>query len=219
MSAFVPWLIVPILLVGGVYLAFEGAEKIYEYFFDKQEKIEPFAKTIEDKDTLIDAEAKKIKSAIFTDFILSVEIIMIALSTVAAESLTTQIIAVTFVAILATVGVYGLVALLIRMDDVGFYLVDKSDSLEGTKQSIYKNVGNGLISSLPKIIKVLAVVGTIAMLLVGGGIFVHNIEAVHHFFDFLPAMGADLLVGCIVGIIALGAEKGVHGLLHKKNNI
>jgi len=219
MSAFVPWLIVPILLVGGVYLAFEGVEKIYEYFFDKQEKIEPFAKTIEDKDTLIDAEAKKIKSAIFTDFILSVEIIMIALSTVANESLTTQIIAVTFVAILATVGVYGLVALLIRMDDVGFYLVDKSDSLEGTKQSIYKNVGNGLISSLPKIIKVLAVVGTIAMLLVGGGIFVHNIEAVHHFFDFLPAMGADLLVGCIVGIIALGAEKGVHGLLHKKNNM
>ena len=218
MSAFVPWLIVPILLVGGVYLAFEGAEKIYEYFFDKEEKAKPLATTITDEKELLEGESKKIKSAIFTDFILSVEIIMIALSAVVAETFTTQVIAVTFVAILATVGVYGLVALLIRMDDVGFYLVEKSEDLEGGKKTVYEKVGNGLITSLPKIIKILAVVGTIAMLLVGGGIFVHNIEVVHHFFDFLPSMGADLVMGVIVGVVALGAEKGLHGLLHKNKD-
>ena len=218
MSAYAPWLIVPILLVGGVYLAFEGAEKIYEYFFVKEAHPTPSAETITDEKELLAVENKKIKSAIFTDFILSIEIIMIALSAVAAETFTTQVIAVTFVAILATVGVYGLVALLVRMDDVGFYLVEVAKDLEGAKKIVYEKVGQGLITSLPKIIKILAVVGTIAMLLVGGGIFVHNIEAIHHFFDFLPAIGAELLVGMLVGIVAVAAEKSVHSLLHKNKD-
>lgn len=218
MSAFAPWLIVPILLIGGVYLAFEGAEKIYEYFFAKEEHPAPLAKTIEDEAALLDAENKKIKSAIFTDFILSIEIIMIALGVVADQPFSTQIIAVTFVAILATIGVYGIVALIVRMDDVGFYLVRVSEELQGMKKTIYAKAGNALILSLPKVIKILSVVGTIAMLLVGGGIFVHNIDAIHHFFDFMPAIAAELLVGILVGIVALTAEKSLHGLLHKKSD-
>ncbi|MCH9812596.1 MAG: DUF808 domain-containing protein [Epsilonproteobacteria bacterium] len=219
MSAFAPWLIVPILLIGGVYLAFEGAEKVYEYLFDKSERPKPAAETVADKETLLAIEKEKIKSAVVTDFILSIEIIMIALGAVADQVLSIQIVAVSFVALLATVGVYGLVALLVRMDDAGFYLMDVAENLSGIKKTLYAKVGNALVLSLPKIIKTLSVVGTIAMLLVGGGIFLHNIEAIHHFFDFMPWISADLLVGLLVGVIALGIEKGIHHLRHPKDHV
>ena len=200
LSAFVPWIIVPILMLGGVYLAFEGMEKIYEYFFHKkthQEKIDK--KMAQNKEEMAVTEQNKIKSAIRTDFILSVEIIILALSTVSESSLMVQIGVVTLVAILATVGVYGLVALMVRMDDFGYRLVNKySDA-----KAFMHKFGRFLIAALPKVIRTLAVVGTIAMLLVAGGIFVHNVHAIHDMTANFPSILGELLVGTVVGILAL----------------
>jgi hypothetical protein len=200
LSAFAPWIIVPILMLGGVYLAFEGMEKIYEYFFHKQaahEKIS--AQTTQNKEEVLDAEKDKIKSAIRTDFILSVEIVILALSTVSESSLIVQIAVVTLVAALATVGVYGLVALLVRMDDFGYKLV----AMNNDAQSFMHKFGQFLISALPKVIRALAVIGTIAMLLVAGGIFVHNVHAIHEIVQNIPSIFGELLVGAIVGILAV----------------
>ena len=192
MSAFFPALIIPILMLGGIYLAYEGAEKIYEYFFHKKKKKHIELKVLS-KEEILKEENAKIKSAIVTDFILSLEIIIIALGTVTEQSLTIQIIVVTFIALLATVGVYGLVALIVRMDDFGYKLVDRGNV----------TIGNILIAALPKVIRALTVIGTIAMLLVAGGIFVHNIHDLHELFHSVPAILADLLVGLWVGVIAV----------------
>lgn len=200
LSAFAAWSIVPILMLGGIYLAFEGMEKIYEYFFHKETKDERIsAKTAQSEEEALEAEQLKIKSAIRTDFILSVEIIILALSTVAQSSLMVQIAVVTLIAILATIGVYGLVALLVRMDDFGYKIIA---TYTDTKSAMHK-FGLFLIRALPKVIRALAVIGTIAMLLVAGGIFVHNVESIHHAIAFLPSILGDLLVGTIVGILAL----------------
>ena len=199
LSAYAPWIIVPILMFGGVYLAFEGMEKIYEYFFHKKTQTTVSAANTQSKEEVLEAEQDKIKSAIRTDFILSVEIVILALSTVAESSLMVQIAVVTLVAILATVGVYGIVALLVRMDDFGYKLVSMSND---TKSLMHK-VGQLLIRALPKVIRSLAVIGTIAMLLVAGGIFVHNVHAIHDLVAGIPSLLGELLVGAIVGIIAI----------------
>lgn len=202
LSAFAPWLIVPILMVGGVYLAFEGAEKIHEYFTHRGEERKPL-KSMEakSKEEILSDEKEKIKSAVVTDFILSIEIIIIALSAVASEALSIQIGAVTFVAFLATVGVYGLVALLVRMDDFGYKLIAMNGGESKT--------GEFFVLALPKVIKSLTVIGTIAMLLVAGGIFVHNWHALHEMLHFMPSLLADLLVGAMVGAIAVVVVKVV----------
>ncbi|MCF6190498.1 MAG: DUF808 domain-containing protein [Cocleimonas sp.] len=203
LSAFAPFLIAPILLLGGVYLAFEGMEKIYEYFFHKKtgsKKVD--LQTFKSEEEILKIEKNQIKSAIRTDFILSVEIVVLALSTVSESTLTVQIAVVTFVAILATVGVYGLVALLVRMDDFGYRLVRKS---KDAKAFMHK-FGTFLIAALPKVIRALAVVGTIAMLLVAGGIFVHNVHFIHELVASIPALPSiisELLVGSVVGILAV----------------
>ena len=197
----------PILMLGGIYLAYEGAEKIYEYFYPyKHEKGE--LKELS-KEEILEVEKSKIKSAILTDFILSIEIIIIALGSVMEQTLVIQIIAVTFVAIAATIGVYGVVALLVRMDDFGFVLIEKG---EEKSSSTLKLIGEVLVQSLPKVIKFLTFVGTIAMLLVAGGIFVHNLHALHDILHFLPSILPDLLSGAIVGAIALVLEKTVSKL-------
>ncbi len=218
LSAFAPWLIVPILMIGGIYLSYEGAEKIYEWLFHRASKksVDPKA-SIESDDRQLQ-ENKKIKSAIMTDFILSIEIVMIALGAVAEEPLLLQIVAVTFVAILATIGVYGIVAMLVRLDDIGFNLIKTAESLKGFKKTVIQKTGLILVASLPKIIKTLSVVGTLAMLLVGGGIFVHNIDALHHAITFMPLLVGELMIGLVVGLIALGAHKLAHPLLHKISN-
>jgi len=217
LSAFLPWMIVPILLVGGVYLAFEGAEKVYESMTKKGHD-KPASETIIDPKELLTAEEKKIKSAILTDFILSIEIIIIALGTVASQPLVIQIIVVTLIAVLATIGVYGLVAMLVRMDDAGFHLIERSKEVTGGLKKPYKKTGEILVASLPKVIRLLSIVGTIAMLMVGGGIFLHNVEALHHTFAFLPGYTADITVGLIVGLIALIIEKSVHTLFSSKKD-
>jgi hypothetical protein len=218
LSAFAPWLIVPILMIGGIYLSYEGAEKIYEVLFHRASKSPIESKTSIEDDVRQELETKKIKSAILTDFILSVEIIMIALSAVAEQPLLLQIAAVTFVAILATIGVYGIVAILVRLDDTGLSLVESANKLSGLKKTVIEKTGLILVASLPKIIKTLSVVGTLAMLLVGGGIFVHNVDAIHHAIEFMPPLLGELMIGFVVGLLALGAEKLAHPLLHKIRN-
>jgi predicted DNA repair protein MutK len=150
------------------------------------------------------------------DFILSIEIVILALSAVAEQTLPIQIVAVTVVAFLATVGVYGIVALLVRMDDAGLYLMEVAENLKGFKRTLTEKTGRGLVLALPKVIRLLSIVGTLAMLLVGGGIFVHNLDSVHHAVDFMPTIIAELLIGLVVGVIALVIEKFVHAVFAKK---
>ncbi len=203
LSAFMPWLIIPILLLGGIYLAYEGVEKIYEYFVPHEHKERE--KTLEtiSKEEILELEKKKIKSAILTDFILSAEIVILALGTVVDQSLIVQIIVVSFVAILATIGVYGIVALIIRMDDFGYKLIALDDGKNGTSTTI----GKFLIAALPKVIKSLTVIGTLAMLLVAGGIYMHNISALHGMLHGIPSILGEMGVGLLVGIVALTGEK------------
>jgi predicted DNA repair protein MutK len=130
-------------------------------------------------------------------------IVIIALGSVSDQPLQTQIPVVTIVAILATIGVYGLVALLVRMDDLGYRLIARSDDDAGFS----KTVGNGLVKTLPIIIRVLGVLGTIAMILVAGGIFVHNLPFFHDLFQSIPSIIVELVVGLIVGIVALAIVK------------
>lgn len=201
LSAFAPWLIVPILMVGGVYLAYEGVEKIYEYFFHRGEKKHIESLEQKSKEEVLSEEKEKVKSAIITDFILSIEIIIIALSTVADQTIAVQIGAVTFVALLATVGVYGLVALLVRMDDFGYKLI----AMNGGESK----VGEFFVLSLPKVIKALTVIGTIAMLLVAGGIFIHNSHYIHEMVHGIPFLFGDLIIGFVIGTIAVAVMMGV----------
>ena len=199
LSAYFPAAIVPILLVGGVYLAFEGAEKIYEYLFHRSDaKGSVKLKEMTEAEALA-YEKKKIKSAIIVDFILSVEIIIIALGTVVDEPLNIQIAVVTVVAILATIGVYGLVALLVRMDDLGYKLIAAGEN----KASALKSIGTALVKTLPVLIRALAVIGTLAMILVAGGIFVHNVHFLHDLVHALPTILGEFIVGLLVGFVSL----------------
>ena len=160
-----------ILVIGGLYLAYEGVEKIIEYLFHKNEHKTDHEEAL---DVMVDPEAiekAKVKSAITTDFILSLEIVIIALSSALDKPLIQQIVTVTLVSIIATIGVYGIVALIVRMDDAGYKLQKKSKKEGGFLFSI----GQLLINMLPWVIKILGVVGTIALVLVAGGIFLHNI--------------------------------------------
>jgi predicted DNA repair protein MutK len=196
LSAFVPSAVTIILLLGAIYLAYEGAEKIYEYLLPNQHSQAPIETKILSESEILVLEKGKIKSAIVTDFILSVEIIIIALGTVLGKPISIQIIVVSIVALVATVGVYGIVGMIVRMDDLGIKLSSK-------KNSISKITGNLLIQALPLVIKGLSVVGTIALILVAGGIFIHKMEQLHFFLYNLPSLLREFIVGIIVGIIAL----------------
>lgn len=219
LSAFWPEAIVPILIIGGLYLNYEGAEKIHEYLFHRHSDKPMALNEGLNPEQLVALEQQKIKSAVMTDFILSVEIIVIALGTVSDQSLTIQIAAVSFVALLATVGVYGLVALMVRMDDAGLHLIERAGEVKSLVASLMRQTGRGLIWSLPRLIRVLAVVGTLAMLLVGGGIFVHHIESLHHLTETLPSIVVELGAGLVAGVVVLGLVtlfRGVKLRLFKK---
>ena len=199
LSAFLPWAVTVILILGGIYLAFEGAEKIYEFFFPHAHSDESLVEENLTEAEILAIEKQRVKAAIVTDFILSIEIVIIALGTVVEETLTTQIIVVSIIAIVATVGVYGIVALIVRMDEVGFKLIKKSKS----ENSFLKKMGTVLVQALPKVIKALSIIGTIALLLVAGGIFVHYIDFFHHFLPQLPSILTEFIVGLLVGFAAL----------------
>ncbi len=201
LSAFLPQAITVILIIGGLYLAYEGAEKVYEFFVPHEQSSKLEEKKNLSKDEILELEKQKVKSAIITDFILSVEIIIIALGSVPDESLQIQIPVVTVIALLATVGVYGIVALIVRMDDLGLKLINLNEE----DDSFSDKVGNLLVSALPKVVKSLSIIGTIALFLVSGGLFVHNLHFVHHLEDVipLPSFVFEFATGLIVGFIVL----------------
>lgn len=194
LSAFAPWMIPYILIVGGLYLLYEGTEKIEESWFSKHEKEPDEAVLHATKETILDVESSKIKSAIKTDFILSIEIVVIALGSVMDKPFAIQLASTLIVALIATFGVYGLVALIVRMDNMGFWLLEKE----------HKKSGMALINAMPKLIKALGFIGTWAMILVGGGILAHNVSFFHHYFiEALPAIINELIVGLLVGAVVL----------------
>ena len=209
LSAFAPWAITPILMLGGVYLAYEGAEKIVEWLRGKPYEDVEDSREGEGVDDPAQAERRKVRSAIVTDFILSIEIVIIALGTVEHRPLAVQIPVVTAVAFLATVGVYGLVALIVRLDDIG-YAILRLDDGDGRGPAVV--IGRFLIASLPRIVRGLSVLGTFAMLLVAGGIFVHHLPSLHSLLGFLPGIVADLVVGFLLGMLAVTAVEGWHRL-------
>ncbi|WP_194089580.1 DUF808 domain-containing protein [Vibrio hibernica] len=216
-SALAPWLITPVLLIGGLYLCYEGAEKVLEKYLhhehpiNKQSDADQGNNDLTPED-LMAYEQKKIKGAIRTDFILSLEIIVIALGIVRGHPQLTQIAVVSLIAFMMTCGVYGLVAGIVKLDDLGFYLQRKSQG-----KGALSFFGNGLVAMAPKLMKVLTVVGTVAMFLVGGGIIEHSLSMVHHWTLALNAPFAALtfvnaitplvisgLLGLIAGSILVG---------------
>ncbi|HET8838644.1 MAG TPA: DUF808 family protein [Flavobacteriaceae bacterium] len=197
LNYFLPEAIKYILILGGVYLAFEAVEKIVEYFFHRGND-EPKVVEQKSEDEGMQAEKAKIKSAIITDFILSLEIVIIALSTVLEKSLTVQIVTVIFISLIATVGVYGIVALIVRLDDMGYKLIAYSK-----EKGLLTKIGKILVAALPIIIKGLSIVGTFALLLVSGGIFVHNIEYFHHLLPSWPSLLKELLIALGFGLGAM----------------
>ena len=187
-SAFIPWAIIPLLMLGGAYLCYEGAHKVHQKLFqrdaDKQEK-EHLKKAFRDpKVDLVAFEKKKIKGAIRTDFILSAEIIVIALGTVTAATLMVQLGVLIAIGAIVVVAVYGLVAGIVKIDDLGLHLAQRGGELG--------RFGEWLIGASPMLMKGLGIVGTIAMFLVGGGIFAHNIPQVEHLFQDWVALTGPL---------------------------
>lgn len=203
LSAFFPIAIIVILVLGGLFLAYEGAEKIYEFIFPhSHEESEGITEEILTEEQILEAEKGKIKSAIVTDFILSVEIVIIALGTVIGKPISQQIIVTSIIAVIATIGVYGIVALIVRMDEAGYKLIKFSKR----EKSISKFIGNILVKALPLVIKSLTVIGTIALILVAGGIFVHYIPYFHHLAEEIniPSIIKEFVIGLALGLVVLG---------------
>jgi len=230
LSAFAPWSITPILMVGGAYLCYEGFEKIAHPFLHTKEDDEHEQELIEAfHNPEVDLEAfekEKIEGAIRTDFILSAEIIVIALGTVADKDLMTQVMVVSGIAIAMTVGVYGFVAAIVKMDDAGLHLLQNAP--EGKKGAPQRALGQGLLSFAPKLMKILTVVGTAAMFLVGGSILLHGIPDAHHLVESavhsaesIPTVGKALgwmtpvLIDAIAGIVAGGIVMGAVEVVSK----
>jgi uncharacterized protein len=230
LSAFAPWSITPILMVGGAYLCYEGFEKIAHPFLHAKEEEEHQHELLEafhNPDVDLEAfEKEKIEGAIRTDFILSAEIIAIALGTVADKDLMTQALVVSGIAIAITIGVYGIVAAIVKMDDVGLHLLQNAP--EGKRGAPQRALGQGLLSFAPKLMKILTVVGTAAMFLVGGSILLHGIPDAHHVVEgavaaaeTLPLVGGALawmtpvLLDGIFGVIAGGIVLGAVAVISK----
>ncbi|MDC8000186.1 DUF808 domain-containing protein [Aequorivita todarodis] len=199
LSAFLPVAVTVVLILGGLYLAYEGAEKIQEFFFPHTHSEDSVVDEGLTESEILAIEKVRVKSAIVTDFILSLEIVIIALGTVVKEPIGTQIIVVSIIAILATIGVYGIVMLIVRMDEAGYNLIKRSKKEKG----FLKILGTFLVQALPKVIKSLSVIGTIALILVSGGIFVHNVDFFHHFLPQLPSFILEFVVGLVVGFVCL----------------
>ncbi|WP_305418396.1 DUF808 domain-containing protein [Photobacterium leiognathi] len=218
-SVVAPWLIQPMLLLGGLFLCFEGVEKIIEKFFHTEakaeDKVEALANSNIDPATY---EKEKIKGAVRTDFVLSAEIIVITLGVVQDHPFFTQAVVVSVIAAVMTAGVYGLVAGIVKLDDAGLYLVNHSE-----KASLKHRFGTMLVNLAPYLMKFLAVVGTIAMFLVGGGIVVHTlphshqiVEQITHAVSF-PGSASILppLFNGIVGVIAGAVVVAVVTVINK----
>ncbi|MDU2939937.1 MAG: DUF808 domain-containing protein [Enterobacteriaceae bacterium] len=219
-SAFLPWAITPLLMVGGAFLCFEGAEKILHTLHARKHKESPEARqerlaaiAKQDPKTF---ERDKVKGAIRTDFILSAEIVAITLGIVAEAPLLNQVLILSGIAVLVTIGVYGIVAVIVKLDDMGFWLVEKANALA-------QATGKTLLFIAPWLMKILSVVGTLAMFLVGGGIVVHGIAPLHHAIEhfneqqsaaiqwLIPSL-VNLVLGFILGLIVVAVVKMVSRL-------
>lgn len=210
-SAFIPWAITPLLMIGGAFLCFEGVEKILHTLEARKHKETPEARqqrleALAAQDPM-SVEKDKIKGAIRTDFILSAEIVAITLGIVADAPLLNQVLVLSGIALAVTVGVYGLVGIIVKLDDIGYWLAEKSSA-------IAQLLGKGLLVVAPWLMKTLSVVGTLAMFLVGGGIVVHGITPLHHAIEhfsqqqstiialMLPTL-LNLVLGVIIGGIVV----------------
>jgi uncharacterized protein len=216
-SYFIPWLITPLLMVGGAYLCFEGFEKIAHKLLHSKDEDDAREKEImqaleNPAVDLVALEKDKIKGAVRTDFVLSAEIIVIALGTVATATFTKQVTVVSAIAVIMTIGVYGLVAAIVKLDDAGLYLLQ-------ARTHTARAIGHSLLWFAPKLMKTLTIVGTAAMFMVGGGILVHGFPWLVHAIEGLIAnwgwmkvVGStliDALVGMVAGAVVLGVWTGV----------
>lgn len=224
-SAFAPWAVTPLLMLGGAFLCYEGFEKLAHKFLhskaeDEARRAELLNALADPAVDLVAVEKDKIKGAVRTDFILSAEIIAITLGTVQDSAFITQVSVLSGIAVLMTVGVYGLVAGIVKLDDGGLYLSQKTGAL--------RSLGRGILATAPWLMKGLSVAGTAAMFLVGGGILTHGIPALHHAIETLsaaagPVLGAitpllaDAVVGLVAGALVLAAVTLVKRLLPKRN--
>nr|WP_310608014.1 DUF808 family protein [Buttiauxella brennerae] len=219
-SAFAPWAITPLLMIGGAFLCYEGVEKVVhtlqarkhkETAQERQQRLDDIAA----QDPMV-YEKDKVKGAIRTDFILSAEIVAITLGIVADAPLLNQVLVLSGIAFVVTVGVYGLVGIIVKLDDLGFWLVEKTSV-------IARGIGKGLLVLAPWLMKFLSVVGTLAMFLVGGGILVHGIPVLHHAIEnwaqkvggavhLLGPTVANLIIGFIIGAIVLLVVNGISRL-------
>lgn len=209
-SVIAPWLITPLLMLGGLFLCFEGVEKVLHSLLHRKAKTQSEAEVELDavETDLVKFEKDKIKGAIRTDFILSAEIVVISLGTVALAPFMSKVMVLSIIAIVMTVGVYGFVAMIVKIDDLGLYLTQQASNLK-------KTIGRGLLAFAPLLMKTLSIVGTIAMFLVGGGIISHGISSLHHFteqtvdqVEHIPTVGAIIgaltptLINLVIGIVA-----------------
>lgn len=211
-SAFIPWLITPLLILGGAFLCFEGFEKVFHKFLHTKEAQtahhQAQLKALTDPSIdMVEFEREKIQGAIRTDFILSAEIIVITLGTVAAASFMTQVAVVSTIALLMTAGVYLLVAGIVRMDDAGLYLSQQSNAIQ-------QQVGHGLLQFAPYLMKTLSIVGTIAMFLVGGGILAHSIPQAHDIIHYVEVLMTHIpVIGSILTAMTPLLMEGLFGLI------
>jgi predicted DNA repair protein MutK len=210
-SLFIPWAVTPLLMVGGAYLCFEGFEKLAHKFLhsdaeDKAHEDELMQALSDPSVNLMDVERDKVKGAIRTDFVLSAEIIAITLGTVQSQPWTTQLAVLSGIALLMTFGVYGFVAGIVKMDDAGLYLSRLPG--DGAMRRAQQAFGRGLLLAAPKLMKVLAVVGTAAMFLVGGGILVHGIGPLHHWLEGVLAQlgNSGAMAGLAQALLPLGVD-------------
>lgn len=214
-SVIAPWAINPLLMIGGLFLCYEGVEKVLHSLHHKKAKtVDEAQQELEHVEVdLVAFEKEKVKGAIRTDFILSAEIVVISLGTVATASFITQLSVLSIIAIAMTVGVYGFVALIVKIDDIGLHLTEQTSNLK-------QKIGRGLLVFAPILMKTLTIVGTIAMFLVGGGIINHAVPWMHHFSEDtveyvqeIPSIGnivgvlaptsLNLLIGFIAGLLVL----------------
>lgn len=222
-GTWLPWLVTPLLMVGGAFLCFEGFEKLAHKFLHKKDSAAETARherLIADATVdIVAAEKAKVKGAIRTDFILSAEIIAITLGTVQGQPFVTQLTVLAGIAIVMTIGVYGLVAGIVRLDDAGFYLSKRQDAVS-------RALGRAVLAAAPWLMKLLSVAGTIAMFLVGGGILVHGVPPLAHVLEAwaanagamaggLASIGANAGIGVIAGAIVLAAVEGAKKALGK----
>ncbi len=214
MSAFIPWLIPPLLMLGGAYLCFEGFEKLaHNYLNDTKADHQETIQALTDPNiNLVEFEQSKIKGAIRTDFVLSAEIIVIALGTVQSVAFSSQVAVVSTVAIAITIGVYGLVAAIVKLDDAGLALIKTHTQTRW--EQIKTIIGHALLWFAPVLMKLLAVVGTIAMFLVGGGILLHSIPGAHDLIHHAEEISYLLpLVGTVARFLTPIVLNGMTGIL------